>query len=161
MGFSKSIAISILATLLVIQCKTKSKEHYQSTFSIEVRHFAGAAGLTIYYIVNERSVQVDTDCDFENCKRKTVYKRELRSEESDKVLEGLQGLRLDTLKKEYRPKGIVFDGLVSSIKIHGSKLPDKEISIDNVNLPATDSLYRLIDGLIVIKKYQFYHFGRE
>ena len=56
---------------------------------------------------------------------------------------------------------MVFDGLVSSIKISGSGLPDKNISIDNVDVPATDSLYRIIDRLILTKKYQFFHFGQE
>ena len=148
----------IIATLslLTINCRTNSNK-----VSIEIRHFAGAAGLTIYYLLGDNYVQVDTDCDFQDCKRKTVYKRDLNPQQSDSLFNALQTLRLDTLKRNYKPKGIVFDGLVSSIKLRGSGLPDKDVSIDNVDLPATDSLYKIIDRLILEKKYQFYHFGQE
>lgn len=129
--------------------------------SIEIQHFAGGIGLTIYYLVDDKSLQVDTDCDFQDCERKTVYKRGLTSEQSDSLFKTLQSLRLDTLKNSYSPAGIVDDGLVSSIKFGGSGLPNKEISVDNVDLPVLDSLYKTIDKLILTKKYQFYHFGQE
>ncbi len=155
MRLSKLFIIATLS-LLTINCRTNS-----SKLSIEIRHFAGAAGLTIYYLVGDNYVQVDTDCDFQDCKRKAVYKRDLNPQQSDSLLKALQALRLDTLKNNYKPKGMVFDGLVSSIKIRGAGLPNKNISIDNVDLTATDSLYRIIDKLILTKKYQFYHFGQE
>jgi hypothetical protein len=148
--------IILALSLLTTQCRTSSNR-----ISIEIRHFAGAMGLTIYYLVTDKFVPVDTDCDFQDCKRKTVYKQDLTSEQSDGLFNSLQSLRPDTLKKSYTPEEIIFDRLVSSIKLRGSGLPNKEISIDNVDLPATDSLYRIIDRLILIKKYQFYHFGQE
>lgn len=152
------LKLFIIATLslLTINCRTNSNK-----VSIEIRHFAGAAGLTIYYLVSDNFVQVDTDCDFQDCKRKTVYKSDLNPQQRDSLFKALHTLRLDTLKNNYKPKGMVFDGLVSSIKLRGSGLPDKDISIDNVDLPATDSLYRIIDRFILVKKYQFYHFGQE
>lgn len=155
MRLSKLFIIATLS-LLTINCRTNSGK-----FSIEIRHFAGAASLTIYYLVGDNYVQVDTNCDFQDCKRKTVYKRDLNPQQSDSLLKTLQTLRLDTLKNNYKPKGMVFDGLVSSIKIRGAELPNKNISIDNVYLAATDSLYRIIDKLILTKKYQFHHFGQE
>jgi hypothetical protein len=118
-------------------------------------------GLTIYYIVDDKSIMVDTNCDLENCKRKNVYKRSLTSAQSDSLFQALKSLQLDTLKTSYKPKGMVFDGLVSTIKLRGSEFPNKDISIDNVDLPTTDSLYRILDRLILEKKYQFYHFGEE
>lgn len=142
--------------MLTVNCSTNSNK-----FLVEIRHFAGAAGLTIYYLISENKVQVDTDCDFQDCKRKTLYVRDLNAEQSGSLFQALKALHLDTLKNNYRPKGMVFDGLVTAIKIRGDGLPSKEISIDNVELPATDSLYKLIDRLILTKKYQFYHFGEE
>ncbi len=136
---------------LMFNCKTKSER-----FSIEVRHFAGAPGLTIYYIVNDTYVQVDTDCDLQDCKRKTVYKRSLTQEQSESLLENLKSLHLDTLRKTYEPKEMIFDGLFTTIKLQGPDLPTKTISINNVELPTTDSLYRIIDNLIFAKKYKFY-----
>ena len=138
------IVIIILLTVLTIQCKTNSNQ-----FSIEIQHYGGAAGITTYFIVNDKSFQVDTDCDLEDCKRTTVYKRYLTSEQRDSLLQALVSLRLDTLKSTYKPEGLVFDGLVSSIKVRGSRLPHIDVSIDNVELPATDSLYKIIDRLIL------------
>ena len=147
--------------MLTIQCKTKTSSANRHGFSIEIEHFAGAMGLTLYYIANGKYVQVDMNCDLENCERKTLYKRELSAKESDDLFKKLQALKLDTLKKSYRPDGMVLDGLVSSIKVHGPDLANSEISIDNVNLPTTDSLYQIIDKFVLTKKYQFHHFGQE
>ena len=151
----KLIIVTILS-LLTINCRTSSNR-----VSIEIRHFAGAMGLTIYYLIGDKFVQVGTNCDFENCKRKTVYKRELTRGQSDSLFSILQSLRLDTLKNSYKPKGMILDGLVSSIKIAGTGLPNKEIDIDNVDLPTTERLYRAIDKLILTKQYRFYSFGQE
>jgi hypothetical protein len=149
---------SVIATfcLFAFHCGTNSNR-----YSIEIRHFAGAWGLTVYYLVSDKAIQVDTDCDFQNCKRKTVYKRDLTKELSDSLFEVLLALRLDTLKESYEPQLWIADGLNSTVKIRGTKFPNKDVSIDNVNVPARDTLYNVIDRLILTKKYQFHHFGEQ
>jgi hypothetical protein len=154
----RHLKLFILATLSLVTFNCGTNSH---KYSIEVRHFAAAMGLTIYYIVDDKSIKVDTNCDLDNCKRKNVYKRSFTSVQSDRLFQALKSLHLDTLKTSYKSKGMVFDGLVSSIKLRGSEFPNKDISIDNVDLPTTDSLYRILDRLILEKKYQFYHFGEE
>jgi hypothetical protein len=148
--------ISVVISLVMCNCASNSNK-----YSVEIRHFAGAAGLTIYCTIDEEFIKVDTDCDFENCKRKNVYTRSLTPGQSDSLFQSLKALQLDTLRTSYKPEGMIFDGLVSSIRIRGSGLPNKEISIDNVDLPATDSLYTIVDRLILVKMYKFYHFGQE
>lgn len=134
---------------------------FTDRYSIEVSHFAGAVGLTIYYTLTDKSITVDIDCDFANCKRKTVYTRTLTTQQADSLLAIFKQLHLDSLKSYYQPPNTIFDGLVSSVKLRGSELPHKNITIDNVNVPAADSLYKVIDDLVLPKKYKFYHFGQE
>ena len=104
----RKLHIIFILCLVTFQCRTQPDR-----FSIEIKHFSGAVGLTLYYSLNDKLVKVDMDCDFENCKKKTVYKRAISKLESDSVLRLLQSLRLDTLKKEYHPEGMVLDGLAS------------------------------------------------
>ncbi|MEQ1797359.1 MAG: hypothetical protein ABL872_05365 [Lacibacter sp.] len=150
------LLVLAIPCFLIFQCNTNPNK-----VSIEIRQFAGAAGLTIIYLIDDKSIRIDTNCDLENCKRKTVYTRDLTDEQSNSLFHSLKSLQLDTLKTEYNPQGLVFDGLISSIKLGGSELPNKNISIDNVDVPVIDSLYKIIDRLILIKKYQFYRFGQE
>lgn len=155
MGFTKFFIITIL-NLQLLGCSL-----FTDRYSIKVNHFAGAVGLTIYYTLTDKSITVDTNCDFADCKGKTVYTRTLTTQQADSLLAIFKQLHLDSLKSYYQPPHPIFDGLVSSIKLRGSELPHKNITIDNVDVPAADSLYKIIDNLVLSKKYKFYHFGRE
>ena len=124
-------------------------------FSIEVKHFNGGVGAENIYLINDKYVQVETNCDFQDCDRKIVYKRKLSRIQSDSIFHLLKSLRLDTLKENYRPARIVLDGLESSSTFRGSRLKNKTVYINNRNIKATDSLYSIIDKFILNKKYKF------
>lgn len=130
-------------------------------YAIERRYYDLSEGVTIYYLVNDQSVKVDIDCDFEDCSRKNVYLRKLSPAQSDSLLQTLKVLHLDTLKANYKPKAKIYDGFASLIKLRGPNIPDKEISINNVHVPVIDSLQKIIDGLIWTRKYQLAHFGQD
>jgi hypothetical protein len=129
--------------IIAISCNENGLE-----FSVEIKNYAGAEGITIYYIVTNKSVHVDYVCDQQNCKRKTLYKRDLDKRQSDSIYRFIQSLHLDTLKSAYKPDGIVFDGLVTYLKLRGSGLPNKSVTLDNQSTPATDSLFRFLGGLV-------------
>ncbi len=154
------LLIILALSFPTFQCKNTTTRD-DNKLSIEITHFAGAAGLTIYYIIADTILQVDTNCDFQDCTRKTIYKRTLTIGQLDTLIKQLQTLHLDTLKKSYSPEGMVLDGLMSTIKIKIPSIQNKNISINNVDLPATDSLYMIIDNLILTRRYQFNHFGQE
>jgi hypothetical protein len=124
-------------------------------FALEIKKYGGATGITIYYLVSDKSVQVDNNCELENCKRKTVYKRDLDKRQSDSVYFFIQSLYMDTLHEEYRPTGLVEDGQVTSINICGLGLPTKSVMLDNRNTPTTDALLNFVVGLVPEK---FRHF---
>ena len=89
---------------------------------------------------------------------KTVYKRILGQRQIDSLVAVLQNLRLDTLKNVYKPGRPSYKGLRSDVKIAGTGLPGKQIHGITARLPATDSLYSIIDRLILTKKYRYYGF---
>jgi hypothetical protein len=129
--------------LIIISCKGSG-----SRFSLEIREYGGAAGITIYYMVTNKSVQVDYNCELKNCRRETVYKRDLDKRQSDSIYYFIQALHMDSLRAEYKPKGFVEDGLVTYITLHEFGLPTKSVMLDNRNTPTTDALLKFIVGLV-------------
>jgi hypothetical protein len=147
---NRNLFSAFIFFVIIISCKGNG-----SDFSLEIKNFEGAAGITIYYLVTDKSVQVDYDCDLQDCKRKTLYKRNLNKQQSDSIYPFIRSLRLDSLKAEYKPNGMVFDGLVSYVKLSGSGLPTKSVTLFNQNTPATDALFKFVFGLVPNK---FHHF---
>jgi hypothetical protein len=134
-------------------CHSNNK-HY----SLSIKHLAGAAGLTRIYEISEKGILVKTNCHFENCKETIVYKIDFRKEQADSILNTIDALRLDTLKKSYSTD--MYDGLYSEIELNLGTLT-KKIGLSNYELPSTDSLFRLIDNQILVTKYRFYNWGKE
>ncbi|MGB8192911.1 MAG: hypothetical protein WCF67_13365 [Chitinophagaceae bacterium] len=129
-------------------------------FMVKMRHYAGGAGLTVYYSVNNYRVEVRTNCDLTNCSEKIVYKRALSREELDMFRQRCRGLNIYGLKEFYEDSNVM-DGLNSVISIYDSNVGSKTIRINNYEVPLADSLYKYVDDLIWEKKYKFFHFGEE
>ena len=64
-------------------------------------------------------------------------------------------MQLDTLRLNYRSVKPVKGGLVTSIKMGGDDLPNKIVDLYNARVPATDTLFNLIDRLILAKDLTF------
>jgi hypothetical protein len=114
----------------------------------------------LIYSVDESSLQVDTNCDLENCKQKTIYKRAFSKTESDSIYKFISSLQLDTLKSSYQTNGIL-DGLFTKITIKNGLLSTKTSTFDNYSTPTTETLFKYIDKLILTKKYRFYNWGQD
>jgi hypothetical protein len=153
---SFTIALLFLLQILTNSCRFKDVGQYNVT----IKQYAGGTGVTIIYSIDTAGIQVKTNCDLANCKERIVYNGTFTREQSDRFYNSLKALNLDTLQKEYEPAGVVYDRLYTLIKINGHGLPDKSIAIENQKLPATDSLYKTIDRLIV-KKYRFESWGQD
>lgn len=147
--------ISILF-FFVVGCSSDGRK----SISLKIVHYAGGAGLTLIYTVDEKNLQVETNCDLENCEQKTVYKRVLNEEESDSIYKFISSLHLDTLKSSYQTRGML-DGLVTKISIKKGFLSTQTSSFDNYLTPATDTLFKYIDNLIFTKKYRFHNWGED
>ena len=147
------ISLFSLICLILHGCKSNDK-----SYSINIKHFAGAVGLTRIYEINEKGIVLKANCDFENCKERILFKCEFRKSQADSILNIVSALRLDTLKNNYSTD--MDDGLYSEIKLNiGAS--DKKIGLSNYKLPSTDSLFRLVDNQILIPKYRFYNWGKE
>jgi hypothetical protein len=150
----------IIITFITFVFATSCKNDGRSNFSLTIKHYAGAAGLTLIYQLDENGLQIDTNCDLENCKQKTIYSRAFSRSESDSILSFLNSLQLDTLKPLYQTKG-VWDGLVTRLKFRKSLFSSQLSTFENFNTPTTDTLFKFVDNLIPPKKYRFYTWGQD
>lgn len=132
----------------------------RKTFYLNIKHYAGATGLTLTYSIDEESIQVSTNCDLAGCKQKTVYKREFTKNKSDSIYNFIISLRLDTLKPKYQTKGML-DGLFTTVKFKKNFFTSRTNTFDNYPTPTTDILFRYIDNLILQKKYQYFNWGKD
>ena len=146
------VRLSVL-TLIVSQCFVGCNN--KKDFQIEIRHFAANAGMTLYYTLNDHFILVETQCSNPGCKKETIYKRVFLKGQSDSVYEELLKMQLDTLRLNYRSVKPVKGGLVTSIKMGGDDLPNKIVDLYNARVPATDTLFNLIDRLILAKDLTF------
>jgi hypothetical protein len=150
--------IFLLVFLLSLGSCTNPKDNrFQS---LKIKHFAGAAGLTIIYIVTKNKIQVSTNCDFQDCKEQVVYERNFTKAESDSIQNFILTIHLDTLKASYETPNID-DGLYSEIIVEKKSSPPKKSTFSNYSTAATDSLFKYIDKLILTKKYRFHEWGSE
>jgi len=132
----------------------------RNNFSLTIKHYAGAAGLTLIYQLDENGLQIDTNCDLEDCKQKTIYSRAFSRSESDSILNFLNSLHLDTLKSLYQTKGVL-DGLVTRLKFGKGLFSLQSSTFENFNTPTTDTLFKFVDNLIPAKKFRFYTWGQD
>lgn len=147
--------------LFIISClivATSCNNGGRQNFSLTIKHYAGAAGLTLIYEINENGLKVDTNCDLEKCKQKTVYKRTFTKNESDTIYKFINSLQLDTLKSSYETKGIL-DGLFTKLSFKKGFVSSHSSTFDNFDTPTTDTLFRFVDNLVLIKKYRFHKLG--
>lgn len=138
-------------------CKSDGRQD----FSLTIKHYAGGHGLTIIYDLNEDGLQINTNCDLENCNEKTVYKRTFTKNESDSIYKFINSLQLDTLKPSYKIKGIMDDGLFTKLSFKKGFFLTHTSTFDNFDTPTTDTLFKFVDNLIVTKKYRFHNWGQE
>jgi hypothetical protein len=144
----------LAVVLMVIGCNSDRRK----SFYLHVKHYAGGPGLTIIYTINEKGLQVETNCDLEKCKQRTVYNRTFNKNQSDSIYQYIQSLRMDTLKSAYKTKGM-FDGLVTKITIQTGFLFSHTSTFDNYSTPVRSKLFKYIDNLISPKKFRFYSWG--
>lgn len=140
--------------LFVTSCSNNGRPD----FSLTIKHYAGGPGLTLIYTLNENGLKVETNCDLENCKLRTVYKRTFTIQESDSIYNFLNTLKLDTLKKSYETKG-AWDGLITKLTFKTGFFSSHSSTFDNFSTKTTDTLFRFVDNLVLTKRYRFYSWG--
>jgi hypothetical protein len=129
-------------------------------FKLTVMHYAGGAGISIIYSIDNDGLQVDTNCDLANCKEATVYKRKFSKVESDNVITTLNFIRLDTLKKSYKYQGYFDDGYYTEIRLRKGLFSSHKSTFDNVSTPTVDKLNEYIDNLVTKPEFRLATWGQ-
>ena len=150
------ISFATVLLLLMTSCNNNGRKD----FSLTIKHYAGAAGLTLIYDIDENGLKIKTNCDLENCKQKTVYKRTFTKNESDSIYWFFNSLQIDTLKPSYETKS-VWDGLFTKLTFKKGLFSSHSSTFDNFNTTTTDTLFKFVDNLVLAKKYRFYNWGQN
>lgn len=142
-------------TGILVGCQNSTKkEILVSVFNVELRHFFGAEGYTVHYFVNQDSLKLRYDCDFENCKDTLLYQINLDKVKVKELYSFLLKSKYDTLKSSYINDG--FDGRYTDIKISGNSIPSKNIHLERYRHEQIEKLIDKVDLLIPEKKYRLY-----
>lgn len=128
-------------------------------FNIELRHFFGAEGYTLYYILNQDSLKLRYNCDFENCKDTLIYKIPLNQELVSDFYTFLANLKYDKLDSRYETDGL--DGRFTDVKISGDSIPTKSIHLVRYQHETIEKLIDKVDLLIPDIKYRLYRYKYE
>lgn len=156
----KRISMVLLLIGILVGCQNSTKEDITvSDFNIELRHFFGAEGYTVHYFVNQDSLKLRYDCDFENCKDTLLYQTNLDVIKVKEFYLFLLQSKYDTLKSRYINDG--FDGRYTNIKISGDSIPSKNIHTERYRHEQIEKLIDKVDLLIPEKKYRLYRHKYE
>lgn len=148
--FMKNL-FAVIIVLLFYGCRQAAN----GSFTLTVKHYGAAAGITKVYKVTNQEISLETDCDFQDCKSEQVYKRPLTKAESDSFYQFLTTSGIDDLKAKYINEDVL-DGLQSNINYNIPGLGSDDIEIINVEVPVAERLYREVDKYIDSAKFKFY-----
>ena len=121
-------------------------------FNIKYTNFYGSEGFSLTYKINQDSIKIHYDCDFENCKDTIIYNKKLKEEDIYKFYKVLKLLRTDTLKRRYIGEGIGHD--VRTLEINGDSLTTKSVRFRDYYHPEIEKLTYEIDKLIEENKFK-------
>jgi hypothetical protein len=144
----------IFLTLLIIASCNSSYPTGNKIVSlyITVSDFHGADGYTIEYLVTKDSLKIFSDCDFEGCNNKLIYKQKSDDVKTKRFLEFVSLLRIDTLKNSYIEEG--FDGLYRQVSFQKNSNKIKYVRLERSHHPTIDTLVSEIRNLIAVEKYR-------
>ena len=148
----KHILLLIIASI-ALGCQSESQ---MDNFYIEVRDFDGSQGYWLTYKINQDSLKIHHNCDFENCKDTILYAIELDKRKARTLYMFLKDKRLDTLQKRYWNEG--YDGLNLQIKIAGDSLYNKKVSLRRYRHPIIEDLMTEIDRSIKVEKFKYHRY---
>jgi hypothetical protein len=145
--------IILTLAFIIVGCQSESQI---DNFNLEIRDFDGSQGYWLTYKINQDSLKIHYNCDFENCKDTILHSIKMDKRRVQKLYSFLKENRLDTLKKRYLNEG--YDGLNLQVKISGDSLYDKRISLQRYRHPIIENLMTEIDKSIEVKKYKYHRY---
>lgn len=147
------LAIFFLILLFfTLSCK-ENKSEERIFFDIEIRNF-NAEGYWLTYVLNQDSIYIRYNCDFDNCKDKILYKNEISYWHKKNINDYLNESSIDTLKNSYFREGL--HGTNLRVKISFNEIKGKKIKLIRYNHPVIEGLMKEIDKTIEPKKYKYH-----
>lgn len=150
------VIIILLAGILGGRKNITNQDTEVNSFDIELEHFFGAAGYTVRYFVNQDSLKLRRNCDFQNCKDTLIYQVGLEEGDAKKLYSFLIESRFDTLDNNYIRDGE--DGGHTLVKISGDSIPEKSITLERYRHDLIEKLIGRVDLLIPEIKYRLYRY---
>jgi hypothetical protein len=116
-------------------------------YVILVRHFYGGEGEMLNWRITRDSIKITYNCDWEGCKDTLLYHSFLDSITSEKYLEAIKAMRLDSLKGIYENKSLR-DGLYVNFESQNVFEKPVKFSLHGINFKAVDAFYQVTDSLL-------------
>ena len=144
----KNINVYFIIFISLISC---NRNYEIDNFKLTYTNWYDSEGFMLKYIVNNDSLKIHYDCDFENCKDTIVYNEVLSKKEIYKFYKKIKELKIDTLKKFY--EGEYVHG-TEIFEIEGDSLISKKVLfIGGYYHPVIEEITIEIDKLLSNKKY--------
>ncbi|MBO6881753.1 hypothetical protein [Winogradskyella sp.] len=141
----------LILFLSVLNCQNNNEI---KQFNIEIRDFDGSQGYSLTYKMNQDSLKILYNCDFENCVEKNIYNIELEKRQVSILYEYLKNSSLDSLKSKYIEEG--YDGINLRLKVSGEEINSKIVRMERYIHPEVEKLLTEFNKLIPEKKYKLY-----
>lgn len=145
------IILWILGSISIAQESDEVK--IKDDYVVKVIHIYQGEGYSITYLITKDSLYVSNDCQQIDCKKETVYKTSLKSEDINELETLIDTLKLDTLMANYEKT--IEDGLLSiySWKNKNEQIQSVQVQLDDIY--ALNKLMNKIDSFIEKKKFRF------
>ena len=155
----KQLCYVILLFVAITSCSEKKESVVNSSlnnenFEIRIRHFYGAEGEIINWVINSDSLKVIYNCDFEGCKDTLLLRMPIDSKKSKLYFSKVKNLKLDQLNNVYEKFGLK-DGLEQTITLNNIYDNENIIRIHGIEVEKINQLYTITDSLFHLEKTQF------
>ena len=152
MKFTTRLIVSGILGLLTSQGNAQSTDTLNYSFTISLSDYLGASGQLYEYDIFGDSLRISFNCDFVNCQHKVIYRQRMRKEATERFIQYLSGLRIDTLRTRYTNPG--FDGLVRGVMIQRNSENPKGVLLERFRHPTISDLVKEINILIDDDKFR-------
>lgn len=132
--------------------KKNEKEINIYPFKFTYTDWYGSEGYMLQYRIDQDSLKIHYDCDFENCNDTIIYKSGLNRYKTNQFYTVLRSLRIDTLKNLYVGEGIGHSRV--EVELEGNNLVSKRIILMDTLLPKIKTITFEIDNLLPSNKYR-------